>query len=240
MSIHIEEDFLLYTPQKSNCTIEEITNKNKNYIRNKFIIKVLGIVFFQLCITSIFPIICIFSPTVNNFVITTSWLIYIDITLIITFLIITFLLQRRHPHNLIALTSFTMSISYLVGLSVITINPETILQALILSIGDIVFCTIIFLVFRKKDFSLLILILPNIFFILIICSIFQWGTSLNTGLNTVYSGIGTFIFSLYLIIDLWLTCENYEIDEYIVAAVNIYLDIINLFIYIIALIGNSE
>ena len=64
----------------------------------------------------------------------------------------------------------------------------------------------------------------------------MWGTVMNT----VYASIGAVLFSLYLIVDLWLTYEIYEIDDYVIAAVDIYLDIINIFIYILALLGTTD
>lgn len=61
-------------------------------------------------------------------------------------------------------------------------------------------------------------------------------------MNTVYASIGVFIFSLYLIYDTQLMMggkHKYSIspEEYIFAALNLYLDVVNMFIYILALVG---
>ncbi|GAB1289383.1 Transmembrane BAX inhibitor motif-containing 7 [Apodemus speciosus] len=61
-------------------------------------------------------------------------------------------------------------------------------------------------------------------------------------LNLVYSALGTLLFSMYLVMDVQMMVGgryHYEIDpeEYIFAALNIYVDIISLFIFILDLIG---
>lgn len=56
---------------------------------------------------------------------------------------------------------------------------------------------------------------------------------------------GAFVFSLYLIYDTQLMMggnHKYSLDpeEYIFAALNIYLDVINLFMYILMIVGGSR
>ncbi|XP_011887472.1 PREDICTED: protein lifeguard 1 isoform X3 [Cercocebus atys] len=61
-------------------------------------------------------------------------------------------------------------------------------------------------------------------------------------LHLLYAGLGTVLFSFYLVMDVQLMLgghHHYSLDpeEYVFAALNIYLDIINLFIFILRLIG---
>lgn len=61
----------------------------------------------------------------------------------------------------------------------------------------------------------------------------------------VYSSIAAFIFSMYLIYDTQLMLggkHKYSIspEEYIFAALNLYLDIVQIFMHILAIIGNSR
>ena len=56
---------------------------------------------------------------------------------------------------------------------------------------------------------------------------------------------GAFVFSLYLIYDTQMMMggkHKYALDpeEYIFAALNIYLDVINLFMYILMIVGGSR
>merc|ERR1711894_503403 len=64
-------------------------------------------------------------------------------------------------------------------------------------------------------------------------------------LNLVYAGIGTIIFSLYIVYDTQLMVggsHKYSLspEEYVFASLNLYLDIVNLFMYILSIIGNSR
>ena len=53
--------------------------------------------------------------------------------------------------------------------------------------------------------------------------------------------VGLLIYSIYLVYDTQLTmgkgAYKYEIDEYVWAAVNLYIDIIEIFIYILRILG---
>lgn len=64
-------------------------------------------------------------------------------------------------------------------------------------------------------------------------------------MTLVYASIGAVLFSIYLIYDTQLMMggkHKYSIspEEYIFAALNIYLDIVNIFMYILAIIGASR
>ena len=60
-----------------------------------------------------------------------------------------------------------------------------------------------------------------------------------------YGSIGALIFSLYIVYDTQLMMggkHKYALspEEYIFAALNIYLDVINLFLYILMIVGGSR
>lgn len=64
-------------------------------------------------------------------------------------------------------------------------------------------------------------------------------------LTLVYASLGALLFSLYLIYDTQLMLggkHKYTIspEEYVFAALNLYLDIINIFIYILTIIGAAR
>jgi FtsH-binding integral membrane protein len=64
-------------------------------------------------------------------------------------------------------------------------------------------------------------------------------------MSLVYASLGALLFSVYLVFDTQLMLggkHKYSIspEEYIFAALNLYLDIINIFLYILALVGGSR
>ena len=61
----------------------------------------------------------------------------------------------------------------------------------------------------------------------------------------IYASLGALLFSCYLVFDTQMMMggkHKYSIspEEYIFAALNLYLDIINIFLYILALVGGSR
>jgi FtsH-binding integral membrane protein len=63
--------------------------------------------------------------------------------------------------------------------------------------------------------------------------------------KTVYAGLGAFIFSMYIIYDVQLIVGgnhkySYDEQDYVLAALSLYLDIINLFMYLLQLFGERE
>lgn len=63
--------------------------------------------------------------------------------------------------------------------------------------------------------------------------------------NIVYASLGALLFSFYLVFDTQLMIGgNHKLaispEEYIFAALNLYLDVVNLFLYILALVGGGS
>ena len=58
---------------------------------------------------------------------------------------------------------------------------------------------------------------------------------------TIIAAFGTFLFSMYLIYDVQLIigtkAEKFSLDDYIIAALMIYIDVINIFIQLLELIS---
>lgn len=70
-----------------------------------------------------------------------------------------------------------------------------------------------------------------------------WGLSaLLFGVQAgyVYALAGTVLFSGFIIYDTYMICERLDPEDYIVAAVELYLDLVNLFLYILRLLGESN
>lgn len=64
-------------------------------------------------------------------------------------------------------------------------------------------------------------------------------------LSLVYAWLGAIIFSMYLVFDTQLMLGGkhkvaFSPDDYISAALNLYLDIINLFLFILRIVGNKK
>ena len=68
----------------------------------------------------------------------------------------------------------------------------------------------------------------------------------NSVAQKVYAGIGALLFSLYLVYDTQLIVggthrkHQFEIDDYAMAAICLYIDIIQIFMYILTLVGDRR
>jgi FtsH-binding integral membrane protein len=68
------------------------------------------------------------------------------------------------------------------------------------------------------------------------------------GLNILYCCLGLIFYSLFLIIDTMMICNSNKsaggmeisYDDYVLCALNLYLDIIMIFVYILKLLGNKD
>merc|ERR1719188_254511 len=121
--------------------------------------------------------------------------------------------RRKTPHNFIFLGLFTLAEGFMLGAVTSTYRADEVLMAVLM-------CFIIF--------GFIALLFPA-----------------SRTLNLVYASIGCIIFSLYIIYDTQLMVggsHKYSLspEEYVFAALNLYLDIINLFMYILQIIGNSR
>ena len=62
--------------------------------------------------------------------------------------------------------------------------------------------------------------------------------------NTIFNVIGGIFASFYIIYDTQLICgkfgNKFSIDDYMIAAISVYIDVINLFIYILRIIGKKS
>ncbi len=51
---------------------------------------------------------------------------------------------------------------------------------------------------------------------------------------------GAVIFSLYIVYDVWEISKRLSPDEYITAAISLYLDIVNLFLHILRILASLQ
>merc|ERR1719326_1064404 len=65
-------------------------------------------------------------------------------------------------------------------------------------------------------------------------------------MHKIYAGLGALLFSFYIVYDTQLIVggnhkkHQFSVDDYVFAALNLYLDIINLFLYLLSLFGDRR
>lgn len=223
-----------------------ITEKS---VRKGFITKVLGIVTVQLCITTIMCGLFMVYDNIQEFVMGPSGLPLYIVSLVIMFGTIIMLmcnqsLGRRVPYNYLILCLFTLAVSYTVALVTIQYTVKSVLFTCGITLA-VCIVLITYAMCTKTDFTSMGGALASLLTILLIMGFIQIFVR-NETLNIIYGGLGAFVFSMYLIYDIQLICggehRKYKLspDEYIFAAIAIYLDIINLFLDLLMLFGKRR
>ena len=57
---------------------------------------------------------------------------------------------------------------------------------------------------------------------------------------TLYALAGSLVFCIYIIYDTYLITRKLGYDDYIVAAIELYLDMLNLFLFLLSLLGRRN
>ena len=73
-----------------------------------------------------------------------------------------------------------------------------------------------------------------------ITAIFFLWTPLAESFLTLYLACGILIYGIYVIVDLKMLTERIEIDDYILGALTLYIDLMTLFIYILQALGDRK
>ncbi|XP_053966597.1 protein lifeguard 1-like [Anastrepha ludens] len=226
-----------------SLTFEDFDDK---YVRHAFISKVFAILSAQLVLTLGVVSIFIFVDAVQNFVIERPWLIWVAFGCVfITMIPIACCegVRRSYPTNFILLILFTLAESVLVGCVAINYSPDTVLYAVGITTLVVLVLTL-FALQTAIDFTACWAILLVALIVLLIIGIVAMFFPSRT-LLIVYCSLGILVFSFYLIYDIQLMIggnHKYAIspEDYIFAALSIYMDVINLFLYILNLLGILE
>ena len=148
-----------------------------------------------------------------------------------------------YPANLILLFAFTAAMSYSLGV-ICTAYAANGLGDLVVeafAITSLVFIALtIFTMQSKIDFSFLGAILPICLFTLIIWGLFSMLAFPSFAIQQTYALIGSIIFILYILYDTHAITTYLSYDDYVLGAINLYLDFINLFLMILQLLTCSR
>ncbi|KAI3971127.1 hypothetical protein MKW92_013668 [Papaver armeniacum] len=214
-------------------------------LRWAFIRKIYTIVSIQLLLTVAVSSVVVFVPAVSHYILYTHAGLSIYIAILITPLIVLCLLacfHQKHPVNFILLGIFTVAVSMSVGLSCALTSGKIILEAAVLTAVVVLSLTMYTFWAAKKgyDFNFLGPFLFGSLMVLIVFGIIQIFFPLGKIGTMIYEGVGAIIFCGYIVYDTDNLIKRYSYDEYIWASVNLYLDIINLFLHLLSLLKAAD
>ena len=151
--------------------------------------------------------------------------------------------RRKFPHNFICLGIFTLAQSFMLGFVTAFYKTQIVMLAVVMTAVVCIGLTI-FAFQTKIDFTVFtgvafvgLMILMVMGFILMFFKI--------PFLQTLYAAFGALLFSVYLIIDTQMIVggnhkNQISPEEYIFGAITLYTDIINIFMFLLQLLGSSN
>ncbi|XP_075869097.1 protein lifeguard 1 [Nelusetta ayraudi] len=213
-------------------------------VRRGFIRKVYSTLMVQLLVTV--GIICafIYWPDLREWTREHFWFTYgLMIGTLVLILLMAFCdnLRRRVPLNFIALGLFTVVEGAMLGSVAVFFDAEAVMWA-VGATALVSLALTLFAMQTKWDFTgasgSLWVFLWTLFSFALLCAILR-----SRYLYIVYACLGTLLFSLYIVFDTQLILggkhRKYQVspEEYVFAALNLYLDIVSLFLLLLQLIG---
>ncbi len=150
-------------------------------------------------------------------------------------------IARSVPTNYILLGLFTASMSYMVASITSFYEPEIVLAAAVLTAAVVVGLTV-YAITTKTDFTYCGGAMWAFFFVVLTCTIMSF--FLRGRVAQVWiSGLIIFMMSFYIIYDTQVIVGNHElkleIDDYVFAAMMLYIDIVRLFLEILKILGRK-
>ncbi|XP_067944414.1 protein lifeguard 1-like [Watersipora subatra] len=220
---------------------------NEKTIRLGFIRKVYAILTLQLLSTAGIIALLLYVPACKDYMISHgSWVWGVSLGGVLVFSIIISCcesVRRKWPTNIICLAVFTLFEAVFLGAVTSTYDSDAVLIAagvtLVITAG-----LTIFALQSKWDFTacggvLLVLLLSLIGFGIVLSFV-------RSEVATIaYASMGALVFGLYLVFDTQLMLggkHKYSLspEEYVFAALNLYIDVINIFLYILTIVQSSR
>ncbi|KAI8320922.1 UPF0005-domain-containing protein, partial [Martensiomyces pterosporus] len=206
-------------------------------IRHAFIRKVYTILTVQLLATTAVGAYLRHVDATSGFLIKHIWTVYAALVGSIISLVGVWWKRHSHPSNIILLSAFTFCEAYVVGAATAFYSSSLVLQALAITLGLFVALTL-FTVQSRYDFSNLGSILFFSLWAVIMVGLVQIFVPFSKTTDLVIAVFTALIFCGYIMYDTHMIMNRLSPDEYIIASVDLYLDVINLFLAILRILND--
>ncbi|PUZ45323.1 hypothetical protein GQ55_8G213600 [Panicum hallii var. hallii] len=205
-------------------------------LRWAFVRKVYAILSLQFALTAAVSVAACLVRAVPRFFATGSpaavWPVFIGILvspLIVMFPMLKY--REKHPTNLVLLGVFTLCCSLSIAMTTSTSLGRVVLQSAILTAVAVLGLTLFTFWAVKKgyDFTFMFPFLFTCVNVLLVYLVIQIFFPLGRFGITIYGFLATLVFSGFIVYDTHMLLKRHTYNEYVVAAISLYLDVINLF-----------
>jgi len=248
-------------PKKTQHTSIPINSRNSSYsadspyassamseynLRNGFIKKVLCILMMQLAISTVaIGVTFIDKSAIRTFMVENKWLMWVALVVSLASMIVLVCKRdafRKVPMNYILLFVYTVSMSYLLAAIAATTESDVVLFALGFTVL-IVLAVTLYACFTKTDVTKARSIISGLIMTALLVLIFALCFR-SRFLSVIYSGLVGVIFTIILAYDIQKLIGKYEqqysLDEYIMASLDLYIDIIQIFLAILSVRRSTD
>ena len=144
--------------------------------------------------------------------------------------------SRRPGLNMVALFSFTTVSGLTLGPLLYQVGPSIAAEAFALT--AITFAGLsLYVVYSKKDFSFMSGFLMTGLIVLVVGGLLNMFFIQSGMMHFVMSGASVLLFSGFILYDTSNILRYYGTDEYVSATLALYLDVLNLFIALLSILG---
>ena len=201
-----------------------------------------GILAMQLLLTAFVSYECMYNASINTWILSHSaavmWPSFI-VGMCLIFALHCY--KNKYPTNYYLLFAFTLSELLIIGLVCAAFERSgqgfLVLQAVGIT-GAIFVGLSMFTFYSGYDFGFM-----GMYLFACLIGMIVWGFFISIfGFQTpyLYSLLGAMLFCGYIVYDTWQISEKYTYDDYIPASIDLYLDIINLFLYILEILARRK
>ena len=193
----------------------------------------------QILLTTVLSSISFFNTSYRTWIQSSGWLMILSIFGALAFLLATYWKRKSYPQNLVFLSGFTLMEAYSISVATSYFDARYVLQALVLTLGAFVALTV-FACQTKYDFTHWAPYLLGALWFLVMFGFVATFFPFNSAVDTAYCVIGALLFCGYIIFDTQMVMRHHHVEEEIAAAISLYLDVLNLFMFILRILNNQH
>lgn len=205
------------------------------HIRLAFLRKVLGILAFQFVVTVVLCTAFYVTDDVRLFIQQQPWFLMVSLFGSLGLLFAMFIHAYTVPLNYFLLAAWTILQAITIGAIVSFYDVHVVLQAIVLT-AVVVVSLFVYTLQSKHDFKKHYACLFSISLLFLMATMLQM-ILMSPAFNFAMSLAGAALFSVYLVFDIDMIMHQYNEEDYIVACISIYMDVMGLFLRILEILN---
>mmetsp|Transcript_32183 Transcript_32183/g.85021 ORF Transcript_32183/g.85021 Transcript_32183/m.85021 type:complete len:252 (+) Transcript_32183:65-820(+) len=223
-------------------------------VRRGFVRKVYSLLLCQLLLTTLVAAQIYTAGQSREWLQSHEWLLWVSVgatTATICFMVCCKDVCRRYPSNYVFLFLFTAFEAVMIGFISAMFTWESVLLSAGMTVG-VFLCLTLYAFYARTDFtgSAPYLLCAMACLCVFGCGIgilqLVFGVQLRMAVMA-YDFLGVLLFSFFIIFDTQLMLgewgghgTSFSVDEYVFASLNLYMDIVNMFVHLLSLLGQRR